>query len=188
MPTEPTESVFIKSFKGRGTADQAYETMRQLEREGQVDIRTAMTVAREPDGRLKLVHKRRLTVGKGVVGGGGVGLLLFGPGAILGGMAIGALIGATRSGDRAAVKAFLEDKLGPDESALAIVIKEADWEAVIERMEPYGGDHLVAELTSADRAAIDGLADNEGLVTAVAEEVEVDDDPEVEVVEESSQG
>lgn len=75
LSSEPTESVFIKSFQGRGTADQAYETMRQLERERKVDIRTAMTIARQEDGKLKLVHKRRLTVGKGLVAGGGVGLL-----------------------------------------------------------------------------------------------------------------
>ena len=186
MSSQPKESAFIKSFKGRGTADQAYDTLRQLERERQVDIRTAMTIAREADGKLKLIHKRRLTVGKGLVAGGGVGLLLFGPGAILGGMAIGALAGSSRSGERAAVKEYLEDKLGPDESALAIIIKEANWEAVIERMEPYGGDHLVVELTSADKAALDELADNEEVVTAVAEEVEVEDDPQVEVVEESA--
>ena len=77
MSSEPTESVFIKSFEGRDTADQAYETMRQLERERKVDIRTAMTIAREEDGKLKLVHKRRLTVGKGLVAGGGVGLLFL---------------------------------------------------------------------------------------------------------------
>ena len=186
MSTEPKESAFIKSFKGRGTADQAYDTLRQLERERQVDIRTAMTIAREENGKLKLIHKRRLTVGKGLVAGGGVGLLLFGPGAILGGMAIGALVGASRSGQRAAVKEYLEDKLGPDESALVIIIKDANWEAVKERMEPYGGDHLVVELTSADKAALEELADNEEVVAAVAEEVEVEDDPEVEVVEESS--
>ena len=51
-------------------------------------------------------------------------------------------------------------------------------------MEPCGGDHLVAELTSADKAALDELADNEEVVTAVAEEVEAEDDPEVEILEE----
>jgi uncharacterized membrane protein len=182
MSSELKESVFIKSFEGRGTADQAYETMRQLEKEKLVDIRTAMTVVREEDGKLKLVHKRRLTVGKGMVAGGGVGLLLFGPGALLAGVAIGALVGASRSGQRTAVKDYLEDKLGPDDSALAIVIKRADWEAVMERMEPFGGDHLIAELSSADEAALEKLADNEELVTAAEKEVEIVDDPEVEEV------
>ena len=50
-------------------------------------------------------------------------------------------------------------------------------------MEPCGGDHLVAKLTSADKATLDELADNEEVVAAVAAEVEVEDDPEVEVVE-----
>jgi uncharacterized membrane protein len=186
MSNESTESVFINSYKGPGTADQAYETMRQLEKEGHVDIRTAMTVTRQEDGKLKLVHKRRLTVGKGLVAGGGVGLLLFGPGAILAGMAIGAMAGATRSGQRAAVKDYLEDKLGPDESALVIIIKKADWDAVVERMEPFGGEHLISELSAADKAALDGLADNKEVVTAADEAVEVADDPNVEEVDESS--
>ena len=183
MSNAPEESFFIKSFQGRGMADQAYEAMRQLEKDGQVDIRTAMTVFRQEDGKLKLVHKRRLTVGKGVVAGGGVGLLLFGPGALLAGMAIGALAGATRSGDRAAVKEYLEDKLGPDESALAVIVKEANWDAVTKGMDSFGGDHLISELSAADKAALDGLADNKEVVTAADEAVEVDDDPNVEVVD-----
>ena len=183
MSDERKESLFIKSFSGRDTADQAYETLRQLEKDKQLDIRTAMTITREDNGKLKLKHRRRLTVGKGMFAGGGVGLLLFGPGAILGGMAIGALAGASRSGDRAAVKRFLEDKLGPDDSALAILIKEANWAAVIEKMDPYVGDHLVAELSSADKAAIEALGDDEEVVVAVEEQVEVVDDDDVEVIE-----
>jgi uncharacterized membrane protein len=142
-----------------------------------------MTIIRKDNGKLKLTHKRRLTVGKGLVAGGGIGLLFFGPGAILGGMAIGALAGASRSGDRKAVLGFLEDKLGPDDSALAILIKEANWAVVKEKMEPYAGDHLVAELSPADKAAIEALGDNEEVVAAVEEQVEVVDDDDVEVIE-----
>lgn len=61
---------------GRGTADQAYDTLRGMEKDKQVDIKTAMVVCRKDNGKLKLKHKRRLTVKKGMVAGGAVGLPL----------------------------------------------------------------------------------------------------------------
>ena len=51
------------------------------------------------------------------------------------------------------MKGFLEDKLGPDDSAMAVLVKEADWAAVHEKMEPYGGEDLLVELTTEDEAA-----------------------------------
>jgi uncharacterized membrane protein len=121
-----------------------------------------------------------------LVGGGAVGLVLFGAAApaVLGGAAVGALIGSSRSGDRKEVKGFLEDKLGPDDSAMAVLIKEADWTAVNEKMEPYGGDDLLVELTTDDEAAIDALSEDEEVVVAVEQEGEVVEEDDVEVVEE----
>ena len=92
MSDERKESLFVVSYSGRDTADQAYDALRQMEKDKQVDIKTAMVVNRKDNGKLKLRHKRRLTVGKGLVAGGAVGLLVGGAAApaILGGAAIGA--------------------------------------------------------------------------------------------------
>jgi uncharacterized membrane protein len=128
-----------------------------------------------------------LTTGKGLVAGGAVGLLVGAAAApaVIGGAAVGALIGSSRHGDRKEVKGFLEDKLGPDDSALAVLIKEADWEAVDAKMEPYGGEDLKVELTADDAAAIEALGDDTQVAAAVnEEEEEVVDDDDVEVVEE----
>jgi uncharacterized membrane protein len=183
--SDKKESLFVVSYSGRDTADQAYGTLRQREKDKQVDIKTAMVVNRKDNGKLKLKHKRRLTTGKGLVGGGAVGLLIGGAvaPAVLGGAAVGALIGSSRSGDRRKLKGFLEDKLGPDDSALAVLIKEADWTAVDEKMESYGGENLVVELTDEDAAAIEAWGDTEEAVAAVDEEVEVVEDDDVEVVD-----
>lgn len=185
MSDERKESLFITAYSGRDTADEAYDTLRQMEKDKQVDIKTAMVVTVKDNGKLKLKHKRRLTVGKGLVGGGAVGLLVGGAvaPAILGGAAVGALIGSSRSGDRKKLKGFLEDKLGPDDSALAVLIKEADWAAVNEKLEPYGGESLLVELTDDDAAAIEAMATDEDVATAVDEEVEVVEEDDVEVVE-----
>lgn len=185
MSDERKENLFIVSYSGRDTADQAYDTLRQMEKDKQVDIKTAMTVTRKDSGKLKLKHRRRMTAGKGLVAGGAVGLLIGGAAApaVLGGAAIGALIGSSRHGDRKEVKGFLEDKLGPDDSAMAVLIKEADWAAVNEKMGPYGGEDLLVELTPEDAAAIEALDDDEE-VAAAAEQVvdEVVEDDDVEVV------
>ncbi len=187
MSDERKESLFIVSYSGRDTADEAYDTLRQMEKDDQVDIKTAMTVTRKDNGKLKLKHRRRLTAGKGLVAGGAVGLVIGGAAApaVLGGAAIGGLIGLSRHGDRQEVKGFLEDKLGQDESALAVLIKEADWEAVYEKMEPFGGEDLLVELTAEDEAAIEAL-DDDSEVAAATEQVvdEVVEDADVEVVEE----
>jgi uncharacterized membrane protein len=185
MSKDKKDSLFVVSYSGRETADKAYDTLRQMEKDKQVDIKTAMVVYRKDNGKLKLKHRRRLTTGKGLVGGGAVGLLIggaFAP-AVLGGAAIGALIGSSRSGDRREIKGFLEDKLGPDDSALAVLIKEADWAAVDENMAPFGGDNLLVELTDEDAAAIEAWGSTEEVTAVVEEEIEVVEDDDVEVVD-----
>jgi uncharacterized membrane protein len=184
MSDERKDSLFIVAYNGRDTADEAYDTLRKMEKDKQVDIKTAMVVTRKDSGKLKLKHKRRLTVKKGLVAGGAVGLLIGGAAApaVFGGAAIGARIGPSRHGDRNKVKGFLEDKLGPGDSALAVLIKEADWAAVNEKMEPHGGQDLFVELTTEDEAAIAALDDDEE-VAAAAEQVvdEVVEDEDVEI-------
>ena len=187
MSDERKESLFIVSYSGQDTADQAYDTLRQMEKDKQVDIKTAMTVTRKDSGKLKLKHRRRMTAGKGLVAGGAVGLVLGAAAApaVIGGAAVGALIGTSGHGDRQEVKGFLEDKLGQDDSALAVLIKEADWAAVDEKMEPYGGENLKVELTADDEAAIEALGDDKEVAAATDQVVdEVTEDDDVEVVEE----
>jgi uncharacterized membrane protein len=76
------------------------------------------------------------------------------------------------------VKDFLDEKLGPDDSAVAILIKEADWQAVEDATKQYGGEELAVELTPQAEAQLAALAENEEVADAVAEEVEVVDEDE----------
>jgi uncharacterized membrane protein len=186
MSEERKQSTFVVAYKGRNTADRVYDTLRDLQKQKKVKIKTAAVVTRMADGQLKLIHKRRVTVGKGAVGGGLLGLLILGTGGgLLAGMAIGGLIGSSRSGQRATLKEFLDDKLGQDDSALAILISNADWEAIQAATEQvYGrGEVLAMELAPEAEAELNARASDEEVAKAVAEEVVVEDDPEVEVVE-----
>ena len=188
MSEERTQSTFVVAYKGRNTADRVYDTLRDLQKEGKVRIKTAAVVTRMADGQLKLVHKRRVTVGKGIVGGGLLGLLILGSGGLLAGAAVGGMIGASRSQQRATLKEFLDKELGQDDSALAILVSNADWEAIRAGTEAvYGrGELLAMELTPEAEAEMNAQADDEAVAKAIAAEIEVEDDPEVEVVEEST--
>jgi uncharacterized membrane protein len=189
MAKEREESVIVVAYKGQGTADQVYDTLRGLQKEKKVKIKTAAVVTRRENGKLKVNHKRRITVGKGLVGGAILGLLVFGTGGgILAVGTVGALVGATGSSKRSKLKDFLDDKLGQDDSVLAVQVSNADWDAIRAATEQvYGrGEVLSMELTAEDEAELNALAENEEVVAAVAEEIVVEDDPEVEVVEEEA--
>ena len=113
MSVERKQSLFIIAYPGKETADEVYHTLRALEKQDKIDIKTAATLYRAEDGKLRLKHRRRLTVWKGAFGVGAIGLILAGTGAgFLAGAVVGALIGSSRSRQRHEVKEFLEDKIG----------------------------------------------------------------------------
>jgi uncharacterized membrane protein len=188
MSDERKQSLFIIAYEGKDTADEVYKTLRGLEKQKlrDLDIKTAATVHRKDNGKLKLEHKRRVTVGWGTAGGAALGLLFASTGVgVLAAAGVGALVGSSRSGDRKDVKEFLEDKLGPNDSALAILISDADWEAVEQATASYGGTDLKVELTEDAQQKIAALAEKDDVAEAVAEEVEVDDEDVEEVSEDA---
>ena len=66
---------------------------------------------------------------------------------------------------------------------MAVLIKEADWAAFYEKMDPFGGEELRVELTADDEVAIEALGgDQEAAADQVVDEVVEEDD--VEIVEE----
>jgi uncharacterized membrane protein len=180
---ERKQSLFIIAYEGQDTADEVWHTMRDLEKDKKVDIKTSMVIYRKDNGKLKLVHKRRMNTWGGAAAGGGIALLLAGAtggGSVLAGALVGGAIGGFGHSDRTKVKKFLEDKLGTDASALAILIKDADWQAVQDATEKYGGEDLSIELTDEAAAQLAALGANEDVAEAVAEEVEVEDEVEEE--------
>ena len=186
MSDERKQSLFIVAYEGKETADEVYKTLRGLEKEKDLKIKTAATVHRKDNGKLKLEHKRRLTVGWGTAGGAALGLIFASTGVgVLAAAGVGALIGSSRSGDRKDVKAFLDDKLGQDDSAIAILISDADWAAVDSAVASYGGTELKVELTPEAEEKIGALAKKDDVAATVAEDVEVDEEDVEEVSEDA---
>jgi hypothetical protein len=87
------------------------------------------------------------------------------------------LVGSTRSNQRRDAKEFLEDKLGDDDSALVILISDADWERVADAVAPFNGVDLKVEMTAEDQEKIAALAAQDDVAAAVAEEVEIEEEP-----------
>jgi uncharacterized membrane protein len=175
MSVKRKQSLFIIAYPGKETADEVYHTLRALEKEDMIDIKTAGTIYRKEDGKLQLKHRRRLTVWKGAFGVGAIGLVLAGTGAgFLAGAVVGALIGSSRSKQRCEVKGFLDDKIGLGDSALVILITNADWEVVQSEVDHFDGEELAVELTAEAEKRLAEIAADEEVAAAVLDEVEIE--------------
>jgi hypothetical protein len=101
-----------------------------------------------------------------------IGTLMGGP--ILGGLlgaATGALAGGATSIDKD-LKRRLGEELGPNDSALCVVISRANWPVVLDEMRShnFGGQALVADLAAGAVETIGQLAEDQGVAAAVEEE------------------
>jgi uncharacterized membrane protein len=111
--------------------------------------------------------------------GGVIGLVfavLFGP---AGWIAAGALLGAAFATFDRGIKNKLFKELGEKmtsaESALAVLVEQADWAKVKERMaaQNFQGELVVSELVEEHLAEVEKLAEKPEVLATVPEEVEV---------------
>ena len=69
----------------------------------------------------------------------------------------------------------LGEKMTPEQSALAVLVEEADWTAVKERMgaQNFNGEIVVQELVDEHLAEVEKLSENAKAVEQVPTEVEL---------------
>ena len=176
MSDERRQSLFIIVYPGKETADEVYHTLRGLEKQDKIDIKTAATIYLKEDGKLRLKHRQRLTLWKDEFDVKAIGLILAGTRAgKLAGTLVSALIGSGRYFERCEAKAFLEEKLGLDDSALVILATNADWEAVQSAVDHFGGEELAVELTAKAEKQLAEIACDERVAAAVREFVEIEE-------------
>jgi uncharacterized membrane protein len=158
MSDERGQNLFIIAYPGRETADKVYHTLRKLEKQDRIDIKTAATIYRREDGVEAIA------------------LILAGTGAgKLAGAVVDALMGSHRSKHRREVRAILEGKLGPDDSGLVVLATNADWEAVKSAVDHVDGEELAVELASKAEKRLAEIASDEGVAAAVREFVEIEE-------------
>lgn len=164
----------ISVYEGQDTADRAYDAVKALEKDGVLSLHDAAVIYRTDSGKVKLKNKGFVAGWKG----GGIGLLV---GALLGGpllgAAVGGFVGWVRGDERRDLKDQVGDHLGPDDSALAIVAENADWDAVAAAMEPFGAAFTYAELKGDALSKLEELtSDTEVTGAAEMDFEEVDSD------------
>ena len=172
MSKEEEYSLIVAAFAKKDTAEYVYNTLLDMQNADMVKLKTVSTVYRDEHGKLKVYHKHGLTTWKGAAGGIAIGFLLGGP--ILGG-AIGALVGSRGKGEQRKAKKFLDEKLGEDDSAIIVLLKDADWKAVREMFMRFDAEALKLEFTPEAEKEIAELTADEDVAKAVREEVDIID-------------
>jgi uncharacterized membrane protein len=144
-------------YPDQGTAEQALQTVEQLQGELIIQADQVASISRDPEGKYH-VHTQHggASAGGGAVWGGfwGLlfGLLFFIPFA---GLALGAGMGALfgHMGEKGIDKAFqqqVRDHLKPGTSALFMVIEQVTPDKAIAALQEYGGTVIKTSLSDED--------------------------------------
>jgi len=144
-------------YPDQGTAEQARQTVQQLESELIIQADQVAAISRDPQGKYHVT-----TTHGGVSAGGGAiwgsfwgllfGLLFFVPFA---GLALGAGFGALfgHLGEKGIDKAFqqqVRDQVQPGTSALFMVIEQMTEDKAIAALQQYGGTVIKTSLSDED--------------------------------------
>jgi uncharacterized membrane protein len=145
-------SFVVSAHASPAEAETALRELEALASEKALRLVDAAIVVRTEGGRVELHQRRDLSVGEGIVGGGVAGVLVglvFGfPIAVAAaGAAAGAGFGAFDRGIDDGRMRRLGAELERGHAALCVLVGDADWPVVRERMASSAGEILVAELT-----------------------------------------
>jgi uncharacterized membrane protein len=144
--------LLVIAFDHFDDARNALKGLRTLEREGRIHFEDTAIVERDPDGTAHVKNEVSGTTETATAIGaalGGFVTFIFPPAGIaigaVAGAAVGAALGTGVSGD------FVEEvktTLRPGRSALFLVVKEADLDAVLPALRQYRGEVLQTTLDS----------------------------------------
>jgi uncharacterized membrane protein len=183
MADKEKYSFIVVKYPQKTTADEALKAVLGLAKEKKVKLRDAVVITKTDKGKIKLHQTRDDPTSKGLLKGGGIGVLfalLFGPpGWIVAGAALGGAFATFDRGIKNKLLKELGEKMTPAESALAVLVEDADWETALGRMADLHlkGQVIVQELVAEHLAAIEKLVDAPPTTEAVPEEVKVEAPP-----------
>jgi uncharacterized membrane protein len=172
-------SFIVVKYPQKETGEAALMAVKELAKEKIVKLKDAVAITKTEKGKIKLHQTKDDPASKGFLKGGVIGIIfavLFGGAAWI---AVGALLGTAFSMFDRGIKNKLLKELGEnmtaEESALAVLVEEADWDTVKERMAAKNlqGEVVVSEIVEEHLAEVEKLADNAKAVEVVPEEVEL---------------
>ncbi len=176
-------SFIVVKYPKQDTANAALKVVLGLAKEKVVKLRDAVAITKTEQGKIKLHQTKDDPASKGLLKGGGIGVLfalLFGPpGWIVAGAALGTAFSLFDRGIKNKLLKELGEKMTPQQSALAVLVEEADWEKALGRMadQNFQGEVIVQELIAEHLASIEKLVDVPPTTEAVPEEVKVEAPP-----------
>ena len=142
----------VIAFDHFDDARSALSSLRQLEKDGRVRFEDTALIERDPDGT---AHVRNEVSGTtetatviGAVIGGFVGFLFPLLGAAIGAAAGAAVGSAMRTGVEGSFVDDVKETLRPGRSALFLVIRESELDAVLPALRQYRGDVLQSTLST----------------------------------------
>jgi uncharacterized membrane protein len=180
MADKEKYSFIVVKYPKKETADQALKAVLNLAKEKVVKLRDAVTITKTDKGKIKLHQTKDDPASKGLLKGGGIGVifaLLFGPpGWIVAGAALGTAFAMSDRGIKNKLLKELGEKMTPEQSAMAVLVEDANWETALGRMADLNlkGEVIVQELVDEHLAAIEKLVDVPPTTEAVPEEVKVE--------------
>ena len=172
-------SFLVVKYPQADTAVGALAAIKGLAKEKVVKLKDAVAITKTAEGKIKLQQTKDDPASKGFLKGGVIGIVfavLFGA---AGWIAAGALLGTAFAMFDRGIKDKLLKELGENmtetESALAVLVQEADWATLRQRMQDQGfkGEIIVSQIVEEHLAEVEKLADNSQVVASVPDEVEV---------------
>lgn len=160
--------LIVAVLEGRDKADEFFTAVKSSEDSGAFTIKEAATFTREESGQIRLNNKGYVAGWKGGGIGLGIGILLGGP---IGFAAVGGLIGYIRGAERRRIRDEINEKLGPEQSAIALMLEDPiDWDVLREVGNTFGAELLMAELRGEPLAKLEELSEDEDVQQAAEEE------------------
>jgi uncharacterized membrane protein len=172
-------SFIVVRYPNRETAGAALEVVKGLAKEKVVKLKDAVALTKDEKGKLHMHQTEDDPASKGFLKGGVIGIifaLLFGGAAwIVAGAALGGAFAMFDRGIKNKLLKELGEKMTSDQSALAVLVEEADWAKVKERMgaQNFNGEIVVQELVEEHLAEVEKLSENAKAVEQVPTEVEL---------------
>ncbi|MFL5755561.1 MAG: DUF1269 domain-containing protein [Chloroflexota bacterium] len=152
------DQLIVVAFDHFDDAKNALQSLRRLERADRIHFEDTAIVARDPDGTAHVKNEVSGTTETATVIGaaiGGIVTFAFPLAGIAIGGALGAAVGAAMhrgvSGD---FVDELKTTVTPGRSALFLVVKESDADAVLAALRPFSGDVVQTTLDSEQEEAL----------------------------------
>jgi uncharacterized membrane protein len=180
MSDKDKYSFIVVKYPQKETADAALKAVLGLAKEKVVKLRDAAVITKTEKGKIKLHQTKDDSTRKGFIKGGGIGVLfalLFGPvGWVAAGAALGGAFAMFDRGIKNKLLKELGENMTPEQSAMAVLVEEADWETALGRMADLNlqGEVVVQEMVDEHLAAIEKLVDVPPTTEAVPEELKVE--------------